>query len=147
MAGRTGAPVTYEASATFPGDPRTPGLARSWALARIREGQQGAGQMLLDDAALVISELVTNALRAGSTSITVNLQVEPGRLRVAVQDRAAGRPRLRHPDFRQTSGRGLQVVSALADDWGVIEMDSVVGKEVRGKEVWAELALVRDRVM
>ena len=40
------------------------------------------------------------------------------------------------------NGRGLQVVAALADDWGVIELD-----HTGGKQVWAELALIRTRVM
>ena len=140
--GRTGTTVTYEASAAFPGDPHAPGRARAWALARIREGLHGADDMLLDDAALVLSELVTNALRAGGTSVTVQLQLWPGRLRVAVTDSAPGRPHLRHPGLRETSGRGLQVVATLADDWGVTELDPA-----GGKQVWAELALIRARVM
>jgi hypothetical protein len=41
---------------------------------------------------------------------------------------------------RETTGRGLQVVAALADDWGVTDLD-------QGKQVWAELALIRARVM
>lgn len=139
--GRAGTAVTFEASAEFPGNPHTPGRVRTWALARIREGLQGAGDMLLDDAALVLSELVTNALRAGGTTVTVQLQVWPGRLRVAVSDTAPGRPQVRHPGTHDTSGRGLQVVAALADDWGVIELDD------GGKQVWAELALIRARVM
>lgn len=139
---RTGAAVTYEANATFPADPQTPGRARGWALAHIRAGLEDADGMLLDDAALVLSELVTNALRAGSTAVTVHLQVWPGRLRVAVSDAAPGRPRLRRPGIRETSGRGLQVVAALADDWGVTELG-----DGGGKQVWAELALIRARVM
>jgi anti-sigma regulatory factor (Ser/Thr protein kinase) len=140
--GRTGTAVTFEASASFPGDPHTPGRARAWALARIREGLHGADDMLLDDAALVLSELVTNALRAGGTSVTVHLQVWPGRLRLAVGDSGPGRPRLRSPGIYETSGRGLQVVAALADEWGVTEFD-----HDGGKEVWAELALIRARAM
>jgi anti-sigma regulatory factor (Ser/Thr protein kinase) len=138
--GGTGTRVTYEADATFAADSQTPGRARAWALDSIRAGLAGASDMLLDDAALVISELTTNALRAGGSSVTVSLQVWPGRLRVTVTDRAAGRPRLRQPEVRETSGRGLQVVAALADDWGVTDLD-------QGKQVWAELALIRARVM
>jgi anti-sigma regulatory factor (Ser/Thr protein kinase) len=138
--GGTGTQVTYEAAATFPADPQTPGRARAWALDRIRAGMPGAGEMLLDDAALVISELITNALRAGGSSVTVSLQVRAGRLRVTVTDRAAGRPRLRQPGVQETTGRGLHVVAALADDWGVTDLG-------QGKDVWAELALIRARVM
>lgn len=139
---RTGAAVTYEASATFSGDPQAPGRARTWALARIREALGGADDMLLDDAALVLSELVTNALRAGGMSFTVHLEVWPGRLRVTVSDSAPGRPHLRQPGVHETTGRGLQVVATLADDWGVTARD-----HGGGKQVWAELALIRARVM
>ena len=60
------------------------------------------------------------------------------RLRVDVRDAASGMPTVGPPgpeDIAESEGgRGLQVVAALADDWGVTP-------KVVGKSVWAELAL------
>jgi hypothetical protein len=52
-------------------------------------------------------------------------------VRVAVSDDGDRLPRLRTPEPREHSGRGLQIVRALADDWGVTE--NVGGP---GKTVW-----------
>jgi anti-sigma regulatory factor (Ser/Thr protein kinase) len=133
--------MTYYAAASYPCDPETPGRARAWALGCIREALEGtAGAMLLDDAALVVSELTTNAMRTGGRSVTLGLTVDPGHLRVAVTDHVPGRPNVHFPGPEDVRGRGLQVVAALASQWGVTELNE-------GKEVWAELSLIRARAM
>lgn len=93
---------------------------------------------LADTAELLTSELVTNALQhtAGGAVLTATFSADTGpRLRVEVRDSLARRPRLCTADAASdhaTSGRGLLLVQALADSWGVRTGDS-------GKVVWFEL--------
>lgn len=75
---------------------------------------------LMDDAKLLISELVTNALRYGEgDEIEFRLVITPRGLLIAVNDGSAERPRLNVVDASSETGRGLFLVAALADDWGV----------------------------
>jgi two-component sensor histidine kinase len=98
---------------------------------------------LVDDAetaALVMSELVANAVRhAGGPKIrmTVNRPAE-NRVYVAVLDREPRRlPELRTPSADAVQGRGLLLVEAVADRWGYDFMGT--GVQPWGKRVWAEL--------
>lgn len=122
-----------------PCEPRTPALAREWVRRRLPQllallGQDGSTpRALLDDALLVTSELVTNAVRAGADEITVALSVD-GVCRVGVTDNAGGDPVVSRARPLDTSGRGLFIVAAVAADWGVTDVRS-------GKEVWAEFPL------
>ena len=93
---------------------------------------------LVDTTELLATELLTNALRytGGGAVVTATLSQGPDhRLRVEVQDGLARRP-VRRPvriDCEPgTSGRGLLLVEALADAWGVQARRS-------GKAVWFEL--------
>lgn len=96
--------------------------------------------MLLDDAALVVSELMTNALRSGSRVAKLTLTVDPGHLRVAVQDDVTARPQLMPAAPGEVHGRGLHIVATLATDWGFTRLP-------RGKEVWADLSLIQARAL
>ncbi|WP_448332329.1 ATP-binding protein [Streptomyces sp. DSM 41534] len=93
---------------------------------------------LADDVSLIVSELATNAMRHGSIPgrlFRVQLTLTKTRLRIAVSDPRGERlPRPRHPSPRDRHGRGLLIVRALADRWGVRERTT-------GKEIWAELDL------
>ncbi|WP_079064124.1 ATP-binding protein [Streptomyces sp. NRRL F-4489] len=82
-------------------------------------------------AVLLTSELVTNALLHTEGGAVVTARVTD-RLRVEVRDFAARRPEPRAPSAAGTSGRGLMLVRALADDWGI-------RPEGNGKCVWFEL--------
>lgn len=89
---------------------------------------------LLDDALLLTSELVTNAVRHGSGEITCRLWAGPEVVRLEVTD---ADPRLPHPveaDIGAESGRGLQIVDTVASRWGA----TTTGTE-GGKTVWFEL--------
>lgn len=86
------------------------------------------------DAQLIVSELVTNAVRAGTEVVVVVLQVQDHRLRIEVGDDAGGVPTLRRRDPDAGSGRGLPLIEALATDWGVEARSA-------GKTVWAALPL------
>lgn len=93
------------------------------------------------DAALVTSELATNALLHGSISdryIRVELSLQGKLLRVSVTDpKGERRPRLRQPASDERYGRGLHIVYALSQCWDVTD-------RTVGKTVWADLALPTD---
>jgi len=88
---------------------------------------------LLPTTELLVSELVTNAVRYAQGKIGLRLILEGG-LVCEVLDESAALPRLRHPDDSDERGRGLQVVSQLAQRWGARRAGS-------GKVVWCELPL------
>ncbi|MDH2387645.1 ATP-binding protein [Streptomyces sp. HNM0663] len=86
-----------------------------------------------DDAVLCLSELATNAVRHGAHGgFLVKVSLDDGRLRVGVHDAGAGAPGLARPSDDDTDGRGLLIVSSLADGWGVTPHNSC------GKTVWTE---------
>ena len=89
----------------------------------------------LDDAALMVSELVTNALVHGRPGITLRLSFERNCLVVAVGDRGEGLVTCNAPEPEQSSGRGLVVVDALSTRWGVSRT-----RGQAGKQVWFEVA-------
>lgn len=87
---------------------------------------------LLVDAELLVSELVTNALRHGQGDISLCARVDEERLRVEVIDAGAGFARdLRHSDVEQVGGWGLDIVDVVSSRWGVLE---------GATHVWFELA-------
>ena len=89
----------------------------------------------VDEAAtLLVSELVTNAVRhaRGTDVITVDLHAGRTWLRIEVQDTDRHWPQPRIPDGFDESGFGFILVDALASSWGVRETEA-------GKAVWAEL--------
>ena len=88
----------------------------------------------LDDAALLVTEVATNALQHGGPGVDLWLRaVQGGGLRVEIVDgRAESLPRMRTPDSDDEGGRGLLLVSALARAWGSERLSA-------GKCVWFEL--------
>ena len=85
-----------------------------------------------ETARLLVSELVANAVTHAETGVTLQLDLSPERLRVEVRDEADGEPRARRPGHDDPTGRGLMIVEALADRWGVEPTPP-------GKTVWFEL--------
>ncbi|MEU8538786.1 ATP-binding protein [Streptomyces sp. NPDC048717] len=89
-----------------------------------------------DDVLLCVSELTTNALHHGvppGRGFRLFLYLHhPALLRVEVHDSGDGTPAVRTPD--DESGRGLRIVDALSDLWGVGERDP-------GKFVWCQFSL------
>jgi serine phosphatase RsbU (regulator of sigma subunit) len=88
---------------------------------------------LTDDAQLVASELVSNALLHGSPPIRLGIDVGSDRVRLAVFDSSATPPGRNHTGETAMTGRGLMVVEALTVRRGVERNGS-------GKQVWAELS-------
>ncbi|MFE3414466.1 ATP-binding protein [Streptomyces mirabilis] len=95
----------------------------------------------LDNAVLATDELFANAVRHGSPgprdTITVTLEHLRHELRVTVADRSSALPRARDTGDAEESGRGLAIVAALTDDWGIAPADP----GTTGKKVWFTLAL------
>ncbi len=83
---------------------------------------------------LLVSELVTNALRYSPGTITLRMVKEDATLVCEVGDNSAALPRLRHAGRDDENGRGLQVVSQLSQRWGARRTRS-------GKVVWCEQPL------
>lgn len=91
---------------------------------------------LHDTAALLTSEVVTNAVVHGQGTVLVRARTGGGRLRVEVQDDGDGAPVLQRAQREDEGGRGLALVAALADDWGVQQVPG-------GKFVWFELGVTQ----
>ena len=93
----------------------------------------GWGRADMDDVvSLLVSELVTNAIRHADSEVEVAVRLLPEALRVEVGDTGQGTPTVVEaaPDAEQ--GRGLAMVEALAAAWGV-------EPENDGKIVWFEI--------
>jgi anti-sigma regulatory factor (Ser/Thr protein kinase) len=100
---------------------------------------QGVAESEVDDARLLVTELVTNSLRHSGASagdhVVVRVELKPGLLRIEVEDSGRGgmiAPRA--ADMESTGGFGLNLVQALSERWGVERV------AIGGTRVWAQLA-------
>lgn len=124
-------PIELPLGVEFPPKCNAPGQARRMTVAALRQG--GYGEALVQDAALVVSELATNAVLHAGSPFSLSVRVEESILRLAVHDTS---PIGAMPDrgLIARPGRGLGLIDALAAGWG-----AQVAAE--GKVVWAELRL------
>jgi two-component sensor histidine kinase len=84
-----------------------------------------------DTVLLLVSEVVTNAVRHAATSFELTIQVAGPEVTVAVTDHdQVHRPQVRNPRPQDTSGRGLRIVDELATSWGTELVDA------DAKRVW-----------
>jgi CheY-like chemotaxis protein len=88
---------------------------------------------LLDDALIVLSELVTNALIHGLSRCELRLGLSESALRIQVVDQGPGMPDPLTADEGSEHGRGLLIVSLLCEAWGVEALPA--GEKI----VWAEM--------
>jgi len=124
------------ATRTPNGTAQSVGAARDFGLATMRRWTVADRT---DDIAIVLSELLTNALRHGADQparpVRVAL-VQPAQfVLVVVSDPGRQVPVLREPDYLAESGRGLHVINALSDTWGYTTPTDT------GKAVWALFAV------
>jgi anti-sigma regulatory factor (Ser/Thr protein kinase) len=82
---------------------------------------------------MIVSELVTNAVRYGTPPARLRL-IKDRTLTCEVHDSDSLAPRLRHAKTADEGGRGLFIVAQLAQNWGVRHTAD-------GKTVWAEQTL------
>ncbi|RKS72218.1 histidine kinase-like protein [Actinomadura pelletieri DSM 43383] len=145
-----GATVSY----TVEPDPESVTAARHFAVSRLMEWRLPE---LADDVGLVVSELVTNALRhSGGTNgrpgdavhhegvygdpadplgsapsaIRLRLGLDAHWLLCGIMDASRAAPRRREPDYIAETGRGLHLVESFSSRWGWRTLP-------RGKVVWA----------
>jgi anti-sigma regulatory factor (Ser/Thr protein kinase) len=104
----------------------------------LRATLAGDRRPFADDAVLLTSELVTNAVVHAQTAVDVEIDVDAERVTVLVRDFGGGVPVLLDPPPEADRGRGLAMVDALARQWGV-EVDDA------SKAVWFTIALRDDR--
>ncbi|MGF0171668.1 SpoIIE family protein phosphatase [Streptomyces sp. Marseille-Q5077] len=136
--------VGAETRATLPGSPISPGSARTlvrnalteWAASGL-PGTEHLSARLVDDAVVAVSELVTNAVVHAGTDLELTCRLEDtGALLVEVLDHHPSRaPRdgeAEAPYETPEYGRGLRLVSRLAESWGVTYRTGA-------KTVWARL--------
>ncbi|MFH8410937.1 ATP-binding protein [Streptomyces sp. NPDC018019] len=98
-----------------------------------RDGTAALTPAGADDAALVVSELVTNATLHARSGCRLRLSVAPGgHLTIEVHDDAPTRPRRRSAAASEEHGRGLVIVDALARHLDVLN-DPRGGKTVRAR--------------
>lgn len=91
-------------------------------------------QQALDRVLLLTSEIVTNAVLHARTPLRLTAAVEGGRAEVRVYDGLRALPRRRAYRSDSGTGRGLHLIDALADQWGVEETNV-------GKVVWFSIAV------
>lgn len=103
-------------------------LARNFVRAAVEASGRDS-----DDAALVVSELVTNAVRHGRSPFTVSVTCDDSGTVIEVVDQNPRLPELAPAGAASQSGNGLHIVDVLARRWGVWYHPG------DGKTVWAEL--------
>ncbi|MEA2295283.1 MAG: serine/threonine-protein kinase RsbW [Solirubrobacteraceae bacterium] len=109
-------------------DPRAPAIAR--AIVRDRFASDLSPREL-DDVALIVSELISNAVRHGAGAIELRMTVDDGVLHGEVIDEGPGfETELREQGADEIGGRGLPLVARLSREWGVFDGSS---------HVWFEL--------
>jgi anti-sigma regulatory factor (Ser/Thr protein kinase) len=87
-------------------------------------------------AALMVSELATNAVKHGGSDFDVLVERTSAEIHIEIADTGGGSPTVRRASPQDSSGRGLHIVEALADQWGVRQADGGTGKIV-----WFTLSL------
>ncbi|MGV9554350.1 SpoIIE family protein phosphatase [Streptomyces sp. NPDC003522] len=130
MARVQGLPAESVGDWSLPREPRSVGRAREYARGQLLGWDM---EPLVDTAELLVSELVTNALRYGEGEIRLRLLLDRT-LVCEVWDAGLVQPRRRRARDTDEGGRGLQLVGLLSAAWGS-------RRTPRGKTVWFELPL------
>ncbi|HEY0517604.1 MAG TPA: ATP-binding protein [Solirubrobacteraceae bacterium] len=120
----------------FAGEPTGVSAARRF----VREQLVGRDTELVEAAELLTSELASNCVRHAGSDFEVAVRSRDP-VRIEVRDHGGGKPTVLSPTPEEPTGRGLAIVEAMSDRWGVIPT-------ARGKTVWfalGETAATRGR--
>jgi anti-sigma regulatory factor (Ser/Thr protein kinase) len=110
-------------------DIRAPRHARRWIIQRCHEWQCDD---LGDSAALLITELVTNVFLHARTDCLIHAAFDHSTLAVTITDWDAHEPLIHPSSTSAENGRGLAILEAIADAWGIQHTDGA-------KSVWFHL--------
>jgi anti-sigma regulatory factor (Ser/Thr protein kinase) len=118
----------------LPPDTSAPAIARNFVLDR----GCGLPMDVVNDAELLVSELVSNAVLHGSPTITLCVDLDPPCIGVGVRDEGEAVPTtaVESPPPSLPRGRGLIIVDRLSESWGVTPSEPPPGKTV-----WFELGV------
>jgi anti-sigma regulatory factor (Ser/Thr protein kinase) len=116
------------ATKTFAKGVDAPRAARRFVITTLVEW---GDRTLVDDAAVVVTELATNAVVHADSDFTVAVSSSPSAVRISIRDASPVAPAVGRPSLSASSGRGLGMVASLVSRWG----DEPLGI---GKVVWAE---------
>jgi anti-sigma regulatory factor (Ser/Thr protein kinase) len=111
----------------FPCEPGAVGAARLF----VRDALSDQPLAITDAAELMTSELTANCVRHARSDFELAVELQD-QVRVEVRDSGPGEPTLLSPSRHDVTGRGLQIVDTLSDEWGVHHGDG-------GKTVWFTL--------
>jgi anti-sigma regulatory factor (Ser/Thr protein kinase) len=120
------------AQRAFPGAPESVPTARHFVSNAVAD----VPKEIADRAALMVSELATNAIRHGGSDFEVLVELTSDELHVEIADSGGGSPAVHRALPLDASGRGLHIVESLSDKWGVRNSTSGIGKTV-----WFTLSL------
>jgi anti-sigma regulatory factor (Ser/Thr protein kinase) len=128
--------MCWQVEFSLPCDGAAVASARGFSSHRLSEvlGDGLDAQDCIDDAILVTSELVSNAIQADCGHTVVRISVHRTHVRIGVEDDGHGQPQVLHPSATEDHGRGLLIVEQLSQEWGVSATPT-------GKQVWADLGI------
>ncbi|MCW2544477.1 MAG: hypothetical protein JWM40_2029 [Frankiales bacterium] len=115
----------------LPPRPSSAGVARRVVACQLREWHF---ESLCEDAAVIVTELISNAVRHAGTELELRMVHLPHGLRLEVSDGSQAPPMRRPANDNDEGGRGLHLVDALSTRYGVDADDG-------GKRVWVEMLL------
>jgi serine/threonine-protein kinase RsbW len=123
-----------DSALSLPGHRRSVAAGRHWVVREAAE--QGVTGMANQIVELLTSELLANAVLHGPAggNVGLRLQCSDTVVRVTVSDREVTVPVVLRPDPIAPNGRGMAIVEAMSNRWGVEVEDG-------GKSVWFELDL------
>jgi anti-sigma regulatory factor (Ser/Thr protein kinase) len=108
----------------FPSEPNAVTAARRF----VREALSDQATDVKQAAELMATELATNCVLHAQTGFELSIDTAPA-IRIEVRDSGDGEPTVLSPPVSQRTGRGLQIVEAMSQAWGVTQLPS-------GKAVW-----------
>jgi anti-sigma regulatory factor (Ser/Thr protein kinase) len=103
------------------------------ARAFVRDSLRDQARDVVEAVELMACELATNSVQHARTEFELAIKRSSGEIRVEVRDAGEGQPTLRSPTAQEPSGRGLRIVQAMSNAWGI---DPVA----TGKCVWFTLS-------